>query len=291
MPSMPSSSSTVAVPRLGLACAPPGRRGTGRGDHDLLAVVDARGEVEGVQVGVRGRAARAPDRDGHARALGNANEAGPADRARHVHEVARRRGGAPRGGSPARDPDRRARLPLAAARQAQQRDPAEDRHDEPDEQRSGGAVGHEGDRRRRRATRGLRVRRVGDIAGVRARTSRKAATLAGKVDVSASGGAPARALARLEARQTLGRLLARPRRAPPTPRAGPCRHSSTSADDRLRRALEHGLDGPVAAVAHPAGDARASRRRPAHGVAEEHTLDVTVHDDVDGGSADSYSGS
>ena len=173
-----------AEARLGLRPARAG--GTGRGDHDLLAVVDARGEVEGVHVRVGGRAARAPDRDGHARAFGHADEAGPADRSRHVHEVARRRGGAPRGGRPARDPYRRARLPLAAARQAQQRDPAEHRRDEPDEERSRRAVGHAGDRRRRRVTRGLRVRRVGDIARVRTRTSRKPATLAGKVDVSAS---------------------------------------------------------------------------------------------------------
>ena len=181
-----------AEARLGLR--PAGAGGTGCGHHDLLAVVDARGEVEGVHVRVGGRAARPPDGDGHARALGAPeDEAGPADRARHVHEVARRRRGAPRHGRPARDPYRRARLPLAAARQAQQRDPAEHGRDEPDEERSRRAVGHAGDRRRRRVTRGLRVRRAGDIARVRTRTSRKPATLAGKVEVSAERcAAPAR---------------------------------------------------------------------------------------------------
>ena len=127
-------------------------------------------------------------------------------------------------------------------------------------------------------TRGLRVRRVGDIARARTRTSRKPATLPGKVDVSAErSGARAR-LARLEALQALGLSSLASTRSTDAARPRPAQLHERR--HRLRRALEDGFDGPVAAVAHPAGHLPVAGR-PAHGVAEEHTLDVTVHDDVD----------
>ena len=51
------------------------------------------------------------------------------------------------------------------------------------------------------------------------------------------------------------------------------------AFDRIRFALEHRLDRPVAVVAHPTGDA-VRDRAPADRVSEEHSLNVPVDDDA-----------
>ena len=49
--------------------------------------------------------------------------------------------------------------------------------------------------------------------------------------------------------------------------------------DRVRFAFEHGLDGTVGTVRHPAGYATL-KRQPAHRLAEEDSLHTAVHDDA-----------
>ena len=90
MPSIPSSCSAVALPRLigplWRARRRARRDGTGAGDHHLLPVAEPRRQVDRILVGAAGEPAGSPDGVGHPRPGRQPIDAGAPDVTRDVDD-------------------------------------------------------------------------------------------------------------------------------------------------------------------------------------------------------------